>query len=449
MVLTPSIALPAQPGTSTEAAVGEEKLPDPGEQLRWTSDEKIVAHRNMDRLFPSKAMRHAAVLRPLLKGRPITPRYSYGGAKYDLDDYFSRSNATGLLVLQDGRVVLERYAHGNDATTRWASRSMAKSFTSTLVGMALHDGDIKSLDDNVAAYVPELADTRYGEVPIRALLHMSSGIPFTEGAGGDAEELQACTVRREDGCFLALLRKLGTRAATFSPPGTVWNYSSADTLLLALIVERATGQDTAAYLEQRIWQPAGMEADGFWNAESRGGTVMGASGIGATLRDYGRFGQFILDTGPTGGARGNLPEAWWSDALAPFGPASAAGRQYGYQWWLDLPSQGAAGDLSLAAVPGAREMFFARGSGGQVIAINPVTRTVIVKWAVWGDTSARAPRRDPQAEDAALFAAIIVAATERGSDRGPPVGARIGTAGLFVRSFAVDALRVAGPHQGE
>lgn len=387
----------------------QERLPEPADQMRWSVPEMIVGHRNMHRLFPVTMIEAGTRPSALPQGRQIAPTYRFDGATRSVADYIRRTNTTGILVIKDGKIVLERYAAGNTPATMWASRSVAKSVTSTLMGMAIKDGYVKSVDDPVSRYVPELANTAYGPVRIRNLLQMGSGIYYTEGASGDAADLQRCTVDRHAGCFLALLQKYGTRdPARDRPQGSVFNYSSADALLNGIIITRATGMSLPKYLEEKLWRPFGMEHDAYWITESEGGLAMGPSGFGGTLRDWGRFGLFLLNGGKLPSGRSLLPDGWMIAATTPSTASLASQRRaYGYHWWLKPTIDPAIGAPEPAIVPDANVMYMARGSAGQIIAIDPVEHVVFVKWATWATPPAEPSPPKVANEDTVFMASVL------------------------------------------
>lgn len=393
-------------------------LPRPEDQFRWTIAERFIAHRNMHHLFPYDVVPSADRASELKSTANIDVEYTYRGAQLTLDKYFEENQTAALLVLKNGCVVLERYAEGNDRSTRWASRSMGKSFISTLVGAAIQDEAIGSVDDQIVSYVPELRGSLYDRVSLRQILQMVSGVVFNEDykdPNADVYSLQACTIGEKRGAFLRLLVEIANRAPKLAmPPASRFSYSSLDSILCGLVVERATRKRPAAYLAEKIWQPCGMEADGFWNTEAEGGATFTASGIGATLRDYARFGQFVLDGGRCAG-RQVLPTWWMEEATRASAASIAAETPYGFQWWLHSArgvSSVRAGavdplDPSSGPVPmrGASAMFYALGNAGQSIAINPAEQIVIVKWAAWSDSCG--PDGRGRYADATLFAALI------------------------------------------
>ena len=206
-----------------------------------------------------------------------------------------------------------------------------------------------------------------------------------------------CTVKGDEpGCLLRELRALGASGQGERPPGTRFAYHSADVLASGLVIERATGRSLASYLQEKIWQPLGMEHDAYWNLEAAGGLAFANSGISASLRDWARFGLFMLNEGGLPDGVSLLPPGWIEEATCASDASVAAGTPYGFNWWLakDYESSGNGGAYS------------ARGNAGQRILVHPAKRMVICKWAAWptGQTSMGAA--ELLAEDEALFASI-------------------------------------------
>ena len=418
--MTQSLATDRDTAIPPVSAEDRKNLPRGADQFGWTAEQKLVAHRNMNVLFPTRVIRTGGPVNPLPRGEQIDVQYEHRGERYDIDAYMAATNATGLLAIKNGEIIVERYTQGNTENTLWASRSMGKSFCSTLVGMAIRDGYIKSVDEPVSRYVPELTCTLYENVTIRQSLQMVSGVPYTEDyrdPSTDVFPLQACTVSGKPGSFAKFLVDLASRDNGYiTPPGSVFNYSSADSVLNGLVVERATGMVPPVYIEKKLWQHYGMERDSYWNMEAEDGSAFSASGYGATLRDYGRFGQFILGGGVLPDGTATLPEGWMQEALMPSEASLQASQPFmASQWWLHeykdvLSTKAGAVDPSHPELPpirphGSESMFYALGSSGQVIAINPVENVVIVKWAVWTEGRLDGGRYD----DAALINAIIEA----------------------------------------
>ena len=331
---------------------------------------KIVnSYRNIDRLLPTRTVARAATPIPLLPaGRPLEAlSFDDRGRRFTLDDYLETNRVAGLLVLKDGRVALERYRFGNSDRTRWMSMSVAKSITSTLVGAAVKEGRIAALSDPVTKYVPSLAGSAYDGVSVREVLTMSSGVRWNEtytDPGSDRRRLLEAQISQVPGSALAVMRALG-RAA---PPGTVWNYNTGETFVAAAIVRGAVGRPLAAYLSERIWSRFGMDADANWWLDSPDGLEMGGTGFSATLRDYGRFGLFVLNGGIAGG-EAILPPGWVREASTPMTLRDGTRLPYGYLWWTGR----APADRRDGAFAGI-------GICGQFLYINPATRVVIVVW---------------------------------------------------------------------
>ena len=348
-------------------------LPTNRDVLFWSPDQRDAAFRALDRLpFLAKAHVVAAgnAPRPLPAGAPLK-------LPLDVDAYLAGQRAAGLIVVQDGRVRLERYGLGFDANGRWTSFSVAKSMTSTLVGAALRDGAIMSLDDKVSDYLPEMKGSAYDDVSIRQLLTMTSGVQWNEDyTDPNSDVARFNNHKPEDGvdANVSYLRKL-PRAA---PAGTRWNYSTGETNLVGVLLARAIKKPLATYLSEKIWVPAGMEQQATWLL-SRTGTEISGCCVQAATRDYARLGVFIL-----GGARVDgksvVADGWLAEATTKRADIGMPGRGYGYQWWTYDDGT-----------------FAARGIFGQGIFIDPKRKLVIVSNADWAG-GARDPVAGPARE---------------------------------------------------
>ena len=331
---------------------------------RLYPDIQVNTFRNIDRLFPTRlvrsgASRGALPLRPL----PLAEDFSFtlGEQRYDLYDVLSLNRVAGLLILQDGAIRFEKYLLGNDDSTRWMSMSVVKSMTATLVGAAIQDGLIESIDDPVTRYLPRFRGTAYDGVTVRQLLMMASGVAWNEtytDPGSDRRRMLEAQIAQEPGAILDLMAAL-PRAAE---PGTRWNYSTGETQLVGALVRAATGKPVAEYLSEKLWAPLGMESDATWWLESPDGLEVGGSGLSATLRDYARFGLFLLNDGVIGGQR-VLPEGWVEEASSPklIGGEEV---EYGYMLW---PLRG--------------RSFAAIGIFGQFVFVDPDQRLVVAMWS--------------------------------------------------------------------
>ena len=331
----------------------------------------VTTFRNIDRLFPTRTVAHGPAPHPLpLATSPLVDvRFTSKGVAWSLDTYLSANRISGLLVLKDGRIALERYAYGNGAGARWMSMSVAKSITSTLIGAAIRDGAIRSLDDPVTQYVPRLAGSAYDGVTVRNLLMMASGVRWNEtytDPASDRRRLLEAQIAQQPGAAIDLMRSL-SRAA---PPGTVNNYSTGETQIAGEVLRGAVGKPLAQYLSEKIWTPYGMETDATWWLDSPDGHEIGGSGFSATLRDYARFGQFFLAGGVVNG-ESILPTGWTREAGTPKTLVGGTPLHYGYMWW---PMTAAPGTVNDGA-------FSAEGIFGQYIYINPGEHVVVVQWA--------------------------------------------------------------------
>ena len=339
-------------------------------------DEQLRLFRDMRELYPTRPVKRGRVVSELIRGEPLDMIYRSDGQERDIDAFMQRYRAAGLLILKRGAVVCERYGLGQTPETPWISFSMAKSISSTLVGAAIQDGLIASIDEPVVRTVPELRGSAYEGVSIRNVLQMSSGVRWNEtylDPLSDRRQLLALQAAEEPGAVLGYLRHLA-RAAE---PGTTFNYNTAETFLLGSILVGAVKRPLSDYLSEKIWQPCGMEADAYWQLESPDGLEFAGSGLSATLRDYARFAALVLADGVVDGNR-VLPQGWMaaSTSITPGGalePGKLAGFEplgYGYQWWT-FPS------------PPGRRIFAALGIFGQQIYVDVEEHLVIVLTGAW------------------------------------------------------------------
>lgn len=306
--------------------------------------------------------------------------YEWQGARHDFEDFLDRTFTNALIVMKDGRIVSETYRNRTDAASPFMGWSMTKSFTSTLVGLALADKRIASLDDPIVKYLPELKPGAYNGVTIRQVLEMKSGVSYEERYDFDNPGIAA---RNHENALVRNVVRFADAARDIQrihPPGQVFEYKTIDTAVLGWLVERVTQRPIAHYMAEKLWEPLGAEADGFFimDGPAPEGREFTGAGFNAVARDYARFGQMILDKGRANG-RQIVPAAWIADATAPRGAEGPMGG-YGYQWWTVSNSNA----------------FYALGLEGQFIYIDPDTRTVVVKLsyfppendAVYGETIA-------------------------------------------------------------
>jgi CubicO group peptidase (beta-lactamase class C family) len=354
--------------------------------LFWTQAQRDSQFSRMNELFPSDRAARGTHVRALPPGKPLT--LSGQDASTFLAGYMDQHHIAGVMVLQDGRVRAQRYAKNFGPGQRWESFSVAKSVTSTLLGIALQQGYIHGMDDTLATYIPELRDSAYAAVTVQQLLTMTSGVHWNEDyADPDSDVAQMYRGACVDG--RAHILSYLARQPRQWPAGTHWNYNTAETDLLGILVQRATRRSLAAYLAQTIWQPYGMAADAYWIKDECDGSDTGGSGLSATLGDYARLGQFMLEGGRIDG-KPVIAEAWLKGAVQRQASVDAPERGYGYLWWTDT-------DGSYAAI----------GIFGQMVYVDPARRLVIAQVGAW-----------PHATSDALVAARreFVAAVKRAVD---------------------------------
>jgi len=352
----------------------------------------VGTYSHFDELFPSRPVRRATT--PWLFKRAPEPTISYNfrSDRLSIEDYLARNPTTGLLVARDDTIVYEHYQYARTDHDRFLSQSMAKTITAMLIGIAISENKIKSVDDVVSTYVPGLANSEYGKTSIRDLLHMSSGIAFTENYDGhdDVAQLARDLFDRPGKDAVASVAQFNTRAAA---PGTRWHYASVETEILGLVLRAVIDEPVADYLRDRIWQPIGTEADASWVIDGTGQEVTFCC-FNAVLRDYARLGRLLAHDGAWEGHQ-LIPRHWLQDAttvqpshayLAPGTATPYFG--YGYQLWL---------------LPGERRQFGLLGIRGQMILVDPASKLVMVHTAV------RNNPLDPasNAETIALWQSIV------------------------------------------
>lgn len=333
-------------------------MPTDRDVLLWKQDQRDAAFRAMDRLpilAKARNIAPSATPLPLPQGKPLDIP--------GIDAYMAQQRAAGIVILQDGKIRFERYGLGFDASGQWTSFSVAKSFTSTLVGAAVQDGSIKSLDDKVSQYIPDLRGSAYDDVSVRQLLTMSSGVKWNEDyEDPNADVAKFNNAKPEPGidATVSYMRKL-PRA---HPAGAVWHYNTGETNLIGVLVSSATKKSLSEYLQEKIWQPAGMEARATWLLGASGHEIAGCC-LQAATRDYARFGLFVLANGKASGKQ-IVPPDWFAQATIKQKDIGQPGRGYGYQWWTY-------DDGSVAA----------QGIFGQGIFIDPKRKLVIASNANW------------------------------------------------------------------
>ena len=334
-------------------------LPTDRNVLFWTIPQRDAAFRALDSmpiLARANVIESGDTVFSLPKGKPIS-------IASNVDTYMTEQRTAGLVIIHDGKVRLEKYGLEFGAQGRWTSFSVAKSFTSTLVGAAIKDGFINSIDDKVSDYIPDLKGSVYDDVSIKQLLTMTSGVKWNE----DYEDKNSDVARfnehqAEPGVDVTVsyMRALPREA----PAGSKWVYKTGETNLIGVLVSSATGKRLADYLSEKIWAPFGMEQDASWLLGFTGHEISGCC-IQAATRDYARFGLFMLG-GAMAGGKAVLPDDWISPATTKQVDIGSSGKGYGYQWWTYDDGS-----------------FSAQGIFGQGIFIDPKRKLVIASNSNW------------------------------------------------------------------
>jgi CubicO group peptidase (beta-lactamase class C family) len=361
----------AQSGLQTDLYGAREGYPVPPRlvgQLEgnpWSPKYRVGAFTHLDQIYDTRTIGHAAV--PW-----IFKRAAFEGQAL-VTDYLAHHPVTGLLIARDDRILFEQYQYGRTDRDRFVSQSMVKSITGLLIGLAIADGAIESVDDLPEKYVPGFKGSEYGRTPIRALLHMSSGVDFGE--------------ERDDGRDLnrlwrAVVTGLGPGHGTvggivqfnhrIAPPGTRYRYASIEADVLGMVLKHAIGRTASAYLQEKVWQPIGTEADATWLLDAEG-YELAHFGFSATLRDYARLGRLLAHDGAWS-SRQIVPASWMIEATtvraedAYLQPGRAM-RNFGYGclFWL---------------LPGGRRQFAMVGDFGQRIIVDPPSKLVMVQTAL-------------------------------------------------------------------
>ena len=331
-------------------------MPKDRDVLFWTQDQRDAAFRATETITKVNVIPAGGTAHPIAQGTPLK-------IAVDMDAYMADQRNAGLIILQDGKVRFEKYALGYGPEGRWTSFSVAKSLTSTLVGAAVKDGYIKSLDDKVSAYIPGLRGSAYDDVSVRQLLTMTSGVKWNEDYTDRNSDVALFDRHQADpgeDITVSYMKRLPREA----PAGSKWVYKTGETNLIGVLVSSATGKTLSSYLSEKIWKPFGMEGDAIWMLGRTGHEIAGCC-ISARLRDYARFGMFILGGGKAGG-KDVLPANWLSQATTKQAEIDQPGRGYGFQWWTNDDGS-----------------FAAQGIFGQGIFIDPKRKLVIASNGNW------------------------------------------------------------------
>ena len=331
-------------------------MPKDQNVLFWKQDQRDAAFRQMETLVAVNTMKAGGHVLDLPQGAPIK-------VGLDLDAYMKAQRNAGLIILQGGKIRFEKYALDQTVDGRWTSFSVAKSFTSTLAGAAFKDGYIKSLDDKVSLYIPDLKGSVYDDVTVEQLLTMTSGVAWNEDYTDPNSDVALFNIHNaKPGMDVTVSYMRGLKRE--APAGEKWVYKTGETNLIGVLVSSATKKTLSDYLTEKVWAPFGMEKDAIWMLGSTGHEISGCC-ISATLRDYARFGLFIAGGGKVGGTS-VFPDDWLAKATHKQADIGVPGKGYGYQWWTYDDGS-----------------FAAQGIFGQGIFIDPKRALVIATNGNW------------------------------------------------------------------
>jgi CubicO group peptidase (beta-lactamase class C family) len=336
------------------------------EGLRYVREDrcKVGALSHFDLLFPARTIAASSAPTPFRRAtsEPVV-RYNFAGEERTLEQYLERRPVTGFLVARGDTILIERYQYGRTDKHRLTSFSMAKTIVGLLVGIAVEEGAIRSIDDPARVYVPALRGTAYGATPIKALLQMRSGVRFKEDYADHASDiytLARLTLEQDPGGSIDAVKRFDFRLAA---PGKAFSYSSADTVVLGLVVAGATGRTLSDYAREKLWQPLGTEAEASWIVDAKGHEVTFAY-FNAVLRDWARLGLMLANHG-VWAKRSIVPRQWLAASIANSSETEAMTR-YGYHVWLSADSR----------------RFVLQGLRGQFVLADPESGLVLVQTAL-------------------------------------------------------------------
>ncbi|QKD19623.1 beta-lactamase family protein [Mesorhizobium sp. NZP2077] len=359
---------------STAAPEETETLPPGGAAyLTWSPEQMAIGFRSLEKINPVHVVRHGTHVRLLPKAdQQISPSWNWKGQEMTVDRYMDTYRSSGSIVLKDGKVVLERYGLGRTEKDAWLLTSATKCYTATLVGAAIKDGYIKSVDALVTDYIPALKGSAYDNVTIRHLLTFTSGVRWIEDVEGDYTHPDANflsywapVLDTDVDCIVSYMRRL-PRA---NPPGTMYNYTDGDAHLAGIVISSAVGKPLSEYLSEKIWQPYGMEADAYWQLDASGNEQAGGF-LSVTLRDQVRFGQFILEGGKAGAVQ----------VVPPDFLAAATSVQVNF-----VPGASSDGPLGKGFINWSiyKDYYVGSGGAGQRIFVYPKDKVVIAINSAW------------------------------------------------------------------
>ncbi len=364
----------------------------------FSGKEQVERFRAIEKYFPTREVMSSSnpFIIPTANSIDLPKTYTFNDKSHITEDLIKQTDITGLMVIKNDSILFEKYYQENKATDHTIGWSVTKSFVSALIGIAIDEGHINTIQDSVHQYLPELKGSAYENITIKNLLQMSSGVSWNEDYSDRDSDINRF------GRTLALGRSFESFVKTLKydkPQGTFNRYNSSDTQVLGMIISRATGTTVSDYLEKKLWQPLGMERKGLWVIDNQG-NEFAAAGLSASLTDYAKFGLLFLHHGELNGKR-LVSKDWILKSTRPDAPHLIAGSNpnssnnlgYGYQWWVFEGDEGE---------------YAAMGIYNQLIYINPKRNIVIVKSAannMYGTTNDERSFREE--ESMAMLRAIV------------------------------------------
>lgn len=343
----------------------------------FSGAEQYENFNRLAELYPVTTMEAAPESFDFPEGEAISlpASFTYKGQTVDTETFLAETDTSAVLVLQGGQVRFERYMLTGGRQVNWLSMSVAKSFISAAIGIAIEEGHIGSIEEPITKYAPSLAGSAYDGVRIKDILQMSSGARWNEDYSDPDSDINRF------GRIMALGGSFNEFAATLRrehEPGTRNHYNSTDTQVLGMLLSNATGRSITDYMEEKLWKPLGMESDAYWLIDSSN-MEMAFGGLNATARDYAKLGELYRNGGVWNGQQ-VVPAAWVAASVVADAPHLLAETKlaegdpfpvgYGYQWWLPASTEGE---------------FSAIGVYNQFIFVNPTRGIVIVKLSANSD----------------------------------------------------------------
>ncbi|MDJ0552920.1 MAG: serine hydrolase [Microcoleaceae cyanobacterium MO_207.B10] len=335
----------------------------------FDDDKRVKNFRSMDKVFPSKVIHRPVKPYNFQENlRDLNISYNFQDETRRMADFLQRTGNTGFLIVKNDIIVYEKYSLGYKKSDKKTSWSVAKGFISALIGIAVNEGYIESINDPITKYMPELKVSGYNNVPIKHILQMSSGINFSEAYEDKSSDINELLYKLF--LYMRPMEKVILNYSAKRASGEYFEYVSLNTQILGLLLRRVTGEDIVSYLEKKLWQPMGAESDAYWLTDMYG-TEVTFCGMNCTLRDYAKFGLVYLHNGYFNGKQ-IIPKSWVKESIIPDSSYLQPGATdemyfrwgYQYHWWIP---EGSNGD------------YCATGAWGQYIYINPEKNFVGVK----------------------------------------------------------------------